>query len=175
MKKQSSADYINIAYLSTGSNMGDKLENCRNGLGALGQTDGIHIESISQFYQTEPLEYSDQPWFINAAVCIRTSLDPLALLTVLKTLEQQSGRVDSGIRFGPRTLDFDIIFYNDIVLDTAMLIVPHPRLHQREFVLRPIWDLAPELMHPILKKTACQLLAALQADGQQCIPMEQTV
>lgn len=169
------ADCINIAYISTGSNLGDKLENCRNGLAALGQTDGILIESISQFYKTEPLEYSDQPWFVNAVVRIRTALDPLDLLAALKALERRFGRVDSGIRFGPRTLDFDIIFYNDIVLDVSMLIVPHPRLHEREFVLRPICDLMPDLMHPILKKTAFQLLAALQPGGQQCIRMEQTV
>ncbi|MDO9264220.1 MAG: 2-amino-4-hydroxy-6-hydroxymethyldihydropteridine diphosphokinase [Desulfosalsimonadaceae bacterium] len=168
-------DYRNIAYISTGSNMGDKLENCRNGLAALGQTDGIRIESISAFYLTEPMEYADQPWFVNAAVRIRTTLEPLDLLAALKNLEQRSGRVDSGIRFGPRTLDFDIIFYNDMVLDTPMLIVPHPRMHEREFVLRPICDLAPDLMHPVLKKTACQLLGILQPGGQQCIRMEETI
>jgi 2-amino-4-hydroxy-6-hydroxymethyldihydropteridine diphosphokinase len=172
MKNES--NHINIAYLSTGSNLGDKLENCRSGLAALSQTEGIHIDAVSAFYMTEPMEYSDQPWFVNAAVRIRTTLDPLDLLTTLKTLEQKSGRKDSGIRFGPRTLDFDIIFYNDIVLDTPSLIVPHPRLHEREFVLRPICDLAPELMHPVLKKTAGELLAALQSDGHQCIKMAET-
>jgi len=169
------ADYPNIAYLSTGSNMGDKLGNCRNGLSALDQTDGIRMESVSAFYLTEPMEYVDQPWFVNAAVRIRTALDPLHLLAALKTLEQRSGRMGSGIRFGPRTLDFDIIFYNDKVLETSLLIVPHPRMHEREFVLRPICDLAPDLLHPVLKKTACQLLAALPPGGQQCIRMEQTV
>ena len=155
--------------------MGDKLENCRCGLAALGQTDGVRIESVSSFYLTEPMEYADQPWFVNAAARIRTALDPFDLLAALKFIEQKSGRVDSGIRFGPRPLDFDIIFYNDMVLDTSMLIVPHPRLHQREFVLRPICDLVPDLMHPVLKKTAGQLLADLQSGGQQCIRMEQTV
>ncbi|MFZ2632824.1 MAG: 2-amino-4-hydroxy-6-hydroxymethyldihydropteridine diphosphokinase [Desulfosalsimonadaceae bacterium] len=168
-------DYTNIAYISTGSNLGDKLENCRNGLAALDQTDGIRIESVSAFYLTEPMEYTDQPWFVNAAVRIRTALDPFDLLAALKTLEQKSGRKESGIRFGPRTLDFDIIFYNDTVLDTSTLMIPHPRMHEREFVLRPICDLAPELMHPVLKKTACQLLGALQTGGQQCIRMEETV
>jgi len=172
MKNQ--ANYINIAYLSTGSNLGDKLENCRSGLAALDQTEGIHIDAVSAFYMTEPMEYSDQPWFVNAAVRIRTTLNPLDLLTTLKALERKSGRKDSGIRFGPRTLDFDIIFYNDIVLETPSLIVPHPRLHEREFVLRPICDLAPELMHPVLKKTAAELLAALETDGHQCIKMAET-
>jgi len=174
MKKQY-ADYTNIAYLSTGSNLGDKLDNCRSGLAALEQTDGIHIDAVSAFYLTEPMEYSDQPWFINAAVRIQTALDPLVLLAALKTLEQKSGRKDSGIRFGPRTLDFDVIFYNDIVIDTPSLIVPHPRLHEREFVLRPICDLAPDMIHPVLKKTAGQLLAALKAGGNHCIRMADTV
>lgn len=169
------ADYTNIVYISAGSNMGDKLDNCRSGLAALGQTGGIHIESVSAFYLTEPMEYSDQPWFVNVAVRIRTLLEPLDLLAALKSLEQRAGRVDSGIRFGPRTLDFDIIFYNDTVLDTSMLVVPHPRMHEREFVLRPICDLSPDLKHPVLKKTAGQLLAALKPGGQHCIKMEQTV
>ena len=168
-------DYTNIAYVSTGSNMGDKLKNCRSGLAALDQTDGIRIESVSAFYLTEPMEYTDQPWFVNAAARIRTALGPFDLLAALKSLEQQSGRVDSGIRFGPRTLDFDIIFYNDMVLDTPTLIVPHPRMHEREFVLRPVCDLTPDLMHPVLKKSAGQLLTALQPGGQQCIRMAETI
>lgn len=168
-------EYKNIAYVSTGSNLGDKLENCRNGLAALDRTDGIRIESVSHFYLTEPMEYSDQPWFVNAAACIRTALAPFDLLSALKTLEQQAGRVAGGIRFGPRPLDFDIIFFNDMVLDSSLLVVPHPRVHEREFVLRPICDLDPNLVHPVLKKTAGELLAALSPDGSQCIRMKETI
>ena len=90
-------------------------------------------------------------------------------MTALKTIEQNSGRVNSGIRYGPRTLDFDIIFYNEQRLDAPMLIVPHPRMHEREFVLRPLCDLSPDLIHPVFKKTIRQLLDEIQAGNQQCL------
>ena len=153
--------------------MGDKFENCREALIALGRTETVQIESISRFYFTEPMEYSDQPWFVNAAAKIRTSLNPVGLLAVLKLFEVEYGRVDSGLRFGPRPLDFDIIFYNDSIIETAQLIVPHPRMHHREFVLRPISDLAPELIHPIFNKSIRDLLDELNTQNQQCIPMEE--
>lgn len=166
--------YQNIAYLSTGSNLGDKLANCRSGLAALGREKGVRLVSVSHFYLTEPMEYSEQPWFVNAAACIRTDLDPFDLLSLLKSLEQQAGRVTGGIRFGPRVLDFDIIFYNDAVVETPRLVLPHPRLHEREFVLRPICDLAPDWTHPILGRTASELLAALSPDGSRCLRMAET-
>lgn len=166
-------EHTNIVYISTGSNMGDKLENCRQAIAALNKTDTVQIESISRFYLTEPMEYSDQPWFVNAAAKIRTSLDPVNLLAVLKSFEVEYGRVDSGVRFGPRPLDFDIIFYNDMIIETPQLIVPHPRMHNREFVLRPISDLAPELIHPVFNKSIHWLLDELSSQNQQCIPMEE--
>jgi 2-amino-4-hydroxy-6-hydroxymethyldihydropteridine diphosphokinase len=166
---------INTAYISTGSNMGEKHENCRNALSALDQTDTVTVESISRYYSTEPMEYSDQPWFVNAAAKIRTSLAPVHLLALLKNCEVKFGRENSGIRFGPRPLDFDIIFYNDLVIETEQLIVPHPRMHNREFVLRPINDLAPGLIHPVFNKTIRQLLDELSTQNQQCLLMEKAV
>jgi len=164
-------EHVNTAYISTGSNMGDKLENCRKALAALDRIETVQIESMSRFYLTEPMEYTDQPWFVNAAAKIRTSLDPVGLLTELKSFEVEYGREDGGVRFGPRPLDFDIIFYNDSIIETAHLIVPHPRMHNREFVLRPLSDLAPELIHPIFNKSICRLLDELNTQDQQCIPM----
>jgi 2-amino-4-hydroxy-6-hydroxymethyldihydropteridine diphosphokinase len=163
---------VNIAYISTGSNMGEKQGNCREALAALNKTETITVESISRFYLTEPMEYSDQPWFVNAAAKIRTNLAPVDLLAVLKSFEVRYGRVDSGIRFGPRPLDFDIIFYNDLIIETESLIVPHPRMHNREFVLRPLNDLAPELIHPVFNKSICRMLDELSGQNQQCIPLE---
>jgi len=163
----------NTAYISTGSNMGDRLENCRKALAALNRTDTVEIESISPFYLTEPMEYSDQPWFVNAAAKIKTSLPPADLLAELKLFEVEYGRVNSGVRFGPRPLDFDIIFYNDMIIETDQLIVPHPRMHNREFVLRPISDLTPELIHPVFNKSIRELLDELSTQNQQCLPMEE--
>ncbi|MCK5783112.1 MAG: 2-amino-4-hydroxy-6-hydroxymethyldihydropteridine diphosphokinase [Desulfobacterales bacterium] len=167
------SSHVNTAYISIGSNMGDKRENCQNALAALDRTETVQIESISRFYFTEPMEYSDQPWFVNAAAQIRTSLDPVDFLTVLKSFEVEYGREDSGVRFGPRPLDLDIIFYNDSIIETAQLIVPHPRMHHREFVLRPISDLAPGLIHPVFKKSVRQLFEELSDESQQCILMEE--
>ncbi len=167
--------HSNTAYISTGSNMGDKLGNCREALAALDRTDTVHIESMSRFYLTEPMEYSDQPWFVNAAVKIITSLNPDDLLAVLKSFEVEYGRADGGVRFGPRPLDFDIIFYNDLIIETPQLIVPHPRMHNREFVLRPISDLTSELIHPVFNKSIRRLLDELSTQNQQCLPMEEMV
>jgi 2-amino-4-hydroxy-6-hydroxymethyldihydropteridine diphosphokinase len=166
---------IHTAYISTGSNMGEKQDNCRNALFALNQTDTVTVESISRFYLTEPMEYLDQPWFVNAAAKIRTSLAPVDLLAMLKTFEIKFGREDSGIRFGSRPLDFDIIFFNDRIIDTEQLIVPHPRMHNREFVLRPINDLAPDLIHPVFNKSIRHLLDELSTQNQQCLLMEEGV
>jgi len=166
---------MNTAYISIGSNMGEKLENCLKGLAALGEIDRIAIEDRSEFYLTEPMEYTEQPWFVNAAARINTTLDPFDLLKILKSLESELGRIDSSLRYGPRVLDFDIIFYNDIIIETPGLIIPHPRMHNREFVLRPICDLAPGMMHPVLKKSPRQLLDQLAAENQKCIRMESMV
>ncbi len=163
----------NTAYISTGSNMGDKLGNCRQALAALSQIASVRVESVSRFYLTEPMEYSDQPWFVNAAAKIKTSLTPFELLEVLKSFEVEYGRVDNGVRFGPRPLDFDIIFFNDMIIETPHLIVPHPRMHNREFVLRPISDMAPGMIHPVFKKSIRELLEDLSPQSQQCIKMEE--
>lgn len=171
--KQKHTIQPNTAYISIGSNMGDKLRNCRNALADLGKTDDVHIESISRFYFTEPMEYTDQPWFVNAAARIKTSLNPTELLFLLKSFETAYGRMGNGVRFGPRPLDFDIIFYNEIIIDTPELIVPHPRMHRREFVLRPISDLAPDLIHPVLCQSVRRLLETLSTQNQQCILVAQ--
>ncbi len=162
---------MNTAYVALGSNMGDKLKNCLRGVSALNRLESVQAEKVSRFYLTEPMYYSKQPWFVNAAVRIRTGLDPAGLLASLKRLEQDSGRMDHGVRFGPRVIDFDIIFYNDWILQSPDLVIPHPRMHQRGFVLRPMVDIAPDFVHPVLKKTMRRLLEELNGDGQRCIPM----
>jgi 2-amino-4-hydroxy-6-hydroxymethyldihydropteridine diphosphokinase len=161
----------NIAYIGAGSNTGDGLANCRGGIAALGRQPLVTVDECSRFYRTAPMEYADQPWFTNAVFRIQTPASPPALLKILKSVEQDAGRERSDIRFGPRVLDFDVILFNDDIIDTPDLIVPHPRMHQREFVLRPLCDLSPDLVHPVLKTTMRRLLEDAVSPQYPCIPI----
>ena len=118
----------------------------------------------------KPVDYQDQDWFVNAVIKIGTSLDPFQLLDRLKTIEKDAGRSQEGIRSGPRTLDLDIIFFDDRVMNTARLVVPHPRMHVRRFVLRPICDIDPTIMHPGLGQNVQDLLNQLVTDDQDITP-----
>lgn len=155
-----------IAYLSVGSNLGHKLENCRNGVASLARCPDIRLIDQSPIYRTEPVDYQDQDWFVNYALKIETELDPLALLKLLKSIEQEAGRVPHAIRFGPRVLDLDIILYDDIVQNDARLTIPHPRMHKRRFVLKPICDIDPDINHPVLQQKLRYLLENLADTGQ---------
>jgi len=159
-----------IAYLSVGSNQGNPHSNCLEGLRLLEKTRGIRILERSPFYITRPVDYLDQDWFINGAVKIGTSLDPLPLLQVLQEIETITGRKSNGIRFGPRILDLDIILYDDIVLNQTGLMIPHPRMHKRCFVLKPLCDIDPCIVHPVLHKTVESLLSSLDDRNQEVVP-----
>lgn len=158
-----------LAYLSVGSNMGRKLENCRHGVAALMCQPGIRFIEQSPIYRTEPVDYRDQAWFVNYALKIETQHDPLSLLKLLKSIEQATGRVPHAIRFGPRVLDLDIVLYDDIVLNDTRLTIPHPRMHKRRFVLKPICDIDPDINHPVLNQTMQCLLENLDDAGQGLI------
>ena len=140
-----------IAYISIGSNIGEKLLNCRKGISALTKPGRSVIIGQSNFYKTRPVDYTDQDWFVNSVVKIEITLDPFQLLYELKTIESEAGRTEDPIRYGPRILDLDIIFYDNIVINSSELIIPHPKMHKRSFVLKPICDIEPELVHPVLK------------------------
>jgi len=157
------------AYLSVGSNLGDKLENCRYGIACLTRCADVRLIDQSPIYQTEPVDYQNQDWFVNYAVKIETVLDPLALLNFLKSIERAAGRVPHAIRFGPRVLDLDIILYDDVVQNDSRLTLPHPRMHKRRFVLKPICDIAPDINHPVLQQTMRYLLENLDEEGQGII------
>jgi len=158
-----------VAYISTGSNIGEKCRNCRQGIDALTKGGISFLRDRSLFYATEPVDYKDQDWFINIVVKIETFFDAFELLEQLKKIESKAGRIGSEKRFGPRILDMDIIFYDDLVIKSPKLVVPHPRMHKRRFVLKPICDIDPTIVHPVLQKNMKYLLDKLGVEGQRIV------
>lgn len=146
-------------YIGIGSNLGDREENCLRAVKLLSE-DGLIIRKQSSLYETEPWGLKDQPGFINMAIEAETGLEPLKLLELLKNIEKQMGRNES-VRWGPRVIDLDILFYNALVMDTPEFRIPHPLMHERDFVLRPLAEIAPEKEHPVLKKTVREMLSGL--------------
>jgi 2-amino-4-hydroxy-6-hydroxymethyldihydropteridine diphosphokinase len=143
-------------YLSLGSNVGDRTKNLRDAIAALRKA-GINVTHISSMYETEPVDYLDQPWFVNLAVEAETELAPSALLEILRGIETQMGSKKL-ITKGPRLIDMDILLYGNEVIDTPELQVPHPRLHLRRFVLEPLAELAPNVRHPISGLSVSEML-----------------
>ncbi len=160
------------AFIGVGSNLGDKLENCRRAIVELTSDEAIRLIAQSSKYRTEPVDYEDQDWFVNYVVKIKTVLDPLSLLQVLKSIEHRAGRKRDTVRFGPRVLDLDIIFYEDVVMHTPQLSIPHPRMHKRRFVLRPVCDIDPHIKHPVLDRTVQSLLKNLDETEQRIIQLD---
>jgi 2-amino-4-hydroxy-6-hydroxymethyldihydropteridine diphosphokinase len=160
------------AFISAGSNLGDKLRNCRDGIRALTQHARCRILGQSRIYHTEPLDYRDQDWFINLVVKIKTDLDPFALLAQIIRIQRRAGRLQDAIRFGPRILDLDILLFDDLVIRSPDLTIPHPRMHQRRFVLKPICDIDPLCIHPVLKLEMISLLHRLDNRAQKVIEVK---
>jgi 2-amino-4-hydroxy-6-hydroxymethyldihydropteridine diphosphokinase len=154
-------------FLSVGSNMGDRLENCKRGIGGLAEYGSTQLTGQSHFYLTEPVDYKNQDWFANAVIRIRTDLGPHELLKAMRLIQHSAGRTSDPIRFGPRILDLDILIYGDRVVETNDLIIPHPRMHERRFVLQPMCDIDPNTVHPIFKKSMRSLLDALSGGSQR--------
>jgi 2-amino-4-hydroxy-6-hydroxymethyldihydropteridine diphosphokinase len=139
---------VTRAYVGLGANLGDREQSLRAALDALGSTPGVHVVAVSSIRETEPVCYVDQPRFLNAAAALETSLTPRELLDVLLEIERSLGRTRTGPRFGPRTIDLDLLLYGDERVDEPGLRVPHPRLAERAFVLEPLAELEPGLVVP---------------------------
>jgi 2-amino-4-hydroxy-6-hydroxymethyldihydropteridine diphosphokinase len=149
-------------YIALGTNLGERLSNLREAIKAL--LPEITVLAESHVYKTPPWGYEEQPAFLNMVAKAETELGPEFLLKYLKQLEVGLGR-EQNFRWGPRLIDLDILFYNNRVINTPPLVIPHPRLHERAFVLVPLADVAPELVHPILRKSVSQLLAEVDTQG----------
>lgn len=155
------------AFISVGSNLGDPLENCKKGIAALCDDKIVSLAACSPFYTTEPVDYLDQNWFVNAVIKVTTDLAPLELLAALQAVQGRFGRREHTVRFGPRILDLDIIFYDDIIFRSPELTLPHPRAHKRRFVLQPICDIDPTIIHPVLGVDVKTLLNQIVVEGQK--------
>ena len=157
------------AYLSIGANVGDKIANIGMAIKRLGETEGIFIKTLSKFYKTAPQNYTDQEWFVNAAIKIKTAYSPEQLLEVLQAIEKEQDRDGKPFRFGPRRIDLDIIFYGQRVMNTATLVIPHPRMHERLFVLKPLCDIDKQLVHPVNGLTVGELFKQIKTDESQAV------
>ncbi|MFO0708043.1 MAG: 2-amino-4-hydroxy-6-hydroxymethyldihydropteridine diphosphokinase [Nitrospira sp.] len=152
------------AYIGFGSNVGDRVDFCDRAVTLLSLLPHSQVSGISLLYETEPVFDHAQPgdgWFLNGVVQLETDVTPRSLLMVLREIERALGR-DEADRSGPRTIDLDLLLYGDRIIDEPDLIVPHPRLHRRRFVLMPLSELAPLLVHPVLHRSVNQLLADVE-------------
>ncbi|MDS1030304.1 2-amino-4-hydroxy-6-hydroxymethyldihydropteridine diphosphokinase [Bacillota bacterium LX-D] len=150
-----------VAFIGLGSNLGDKQANIKRAIEMLNGHEEVDVTKISPNYETEPVGYAEQDNFFNAVVAVETSLTPLKLLELCLNIEQELKRVRK-IKWGPRTIDLDILLYDDLIIKTEQLTVPHPYLHERWFALKPLNDLAPNLIHPVLGESVSELLAELE-------------
>ena len=158
-------------FIGFGSNQGESLKICREAVLELKRHAKIDVREVSSFYSTKPVGVEDQPWFINGVVRCSTELEPEELLTVLNRIENRFGRVRRE-RWGPRTLDLDILAYGERVVQLPDLTVPHPRMHERLFVLAPLREIAPNWIHPLLHASVEELLSRLNTDSGEVLRLE---
>ena len=160
-----------LVFIGVGSNLGDKVGNCRRAVEVILADGRNRIVQCSPLYQTEPVGKKEQDWFINGVFAMETSMEPAELLEFLLGVEKMMGRVRTE-RWGPRVIDLDILLFGQEVINEEALRIPHPRLHERRFVLVPLRDIAPDLMHPLLGKTISQILAELPGE-EKVFPLPQ--
>jgi 2-amino-4-hydroxy-6-hydroxymethyldihydropteridine diphosphokinase len=146
-----------IAYIEIGSNIGDKVHQCERAISEILKVDRHKLLAKSSLFKTQPIGYTSQDWFVNGVIKIETDLEAPELLQTLKTIESQLGRTET-FRWGPRTIDLDILFFDDIEIHIEELQIPHPLIQDRQFVLIPLAEIDQNLIHPVLKKTVQELL-----------------
>jgi len=147
------------AFIGIGSNQGDRLTHIFESMRALNATAGVHVCQVAVITETEPVGGPPQDRYLNTVVEVETSLAPRELLRILRDVERQRGRRPSAERWGPRPIDLDLLLYEDQVVDEEDLTVPHPRMHERRFVLEPLAQLAPQFIHPVMKQSIQELLS----------------
>ncbi len=160
---------LQTVFIGLGSNLGDRRNNVERALEELKLSGMVEVKKVSAFYETEPVGPPPQGKYLDAAAEIETILTPHTLLALLKKVEAGIGRTPSDIRWGPRKIDLDILLFGDLVIDEEDLKIPHPLLHERLFMLEPLCEIAPDVVHPILKKPVAQILAELiKKDKSHC-------
>lgn len=152
-----------IAYIGIGSNLGDKRFQCERAISEILSIGGNKLLARSSLFKTQPVGYTRQDWFVNGVLKIETDLEPPELLRALKTIESNLGRMET-FRYGPRMIDLDILFFDDIEIQTEDLQIPHPRMQNRQFVLYPFAEIDRNFIHPVLKKTIQELLDKSKED-----------
>ena len=160
------------AYIGIGSNLGNRHHNCLQAVKRLGQIPDVEVTGVSEWYLTKPVGVDGQDWYVNGVISLGVKIAPQGLLERLMRVEQDMGRVRKE-RWGPRVIDLDILLFGEKIIHEDNLIVPHPRMHVRRFVLVPMADLAPGMIHPTLGTTMTQLLNGLPDDGQEVVPLEE--
>jgi 2-amino-4-hydroxy-6-hydroxymethyldihydropteridine diphosphokinase len=147
-------------YLSLGSNVGKTDDSLREAIARLRAAG--RVASVSSFYETEPVEFTNQAWFLNCTVKLETTLSSEQLMKTALQIEQEMGRI-RGEKKGPRNIDIDILLFDEAIIDSPAVTIPHPAMHERRFVLEPLAEIAPDAWHPVLKKTTSELLKELPA------------
>jgi 2-amino-4-hydroxy-6-hydroxymethyldihydropteridine diphosphokinase len=150
----------NLVYLSLGSNVGDREGQLRDAIARLGAAG--RVVAVSSLYETEPVEFTQQPWFLNCAVALETGKTPQQLITAILHSEEEMGRRRVQSK-GPRSIDIDILLFGDTIVNSMEVTIPHPAMHQRRFVLEPLAEIAPDALHPVFKKAIRELRDNLPA------------
>ena len=163
---------MKTVYIGIGSNLGDPYENCIKAVETIKEYPFCRIKALSPFYKTEPVDIEGQNWFVNAVLSIDTSLSAPELIEMLLKIEKKMGRIRSGIRWESRVIDLDILLFGNEIINDKKLTVPHPRMHMRRFVMAPMADIAPELIHPVQKKNMADLLKEIPSEEQKVKLME---